>query len=148
LIKLRPEDTKNGYPRDIPISDGLMSTLRSLKPMLDSEYLFPKSNGKPYKNLKASFKDACEQAGITYGRDVENGRTFHSLRHTFNTDLDEAGISRSVIDAIRGETDNNSMFNRYNTVKPERLRQAIDRLEEYREEILNVDQSVDQAKNI
>jgi integrase len=147
LIKLRAEDTKNSYPRVIPISKGLMSTLKSLKPMLDSEYVFPKANGKAFKNLKSSFKDACIKAGITYGRDIDEGKTFHSLRHTFNTDMDEAGISRSVIDAIRGEADNNSMFNRYNTVKLERLIQAIDRLEEYREGILNVDQSVDQAAN-
>lgn len=58
-----------------------------------------------------------------------------------------AGIQQSVIMAIMGHEDH-SMFNRYNPVDIEDLKQAMNRLENYRAEILNVDQTVDQVEKI
>jgi integrase len=40
---------------------------------------------QPVKDVKVALKAACERAGIPYGRNVPNGITFHSLRHSFGS---------------------------------------------------------------
>jgi integrase len=41
--------------------------------------------GQPVKDVKTALKAACERAGIPYGRNTPNGITFHSLRHSFGS---------------------------------------------------------------
>lgn len=79
---------------------------------------------------------------IPYRWGNKDGFVFHDIRHTVNTDMRRAGIQQSVIMAILGYEDHR-MFNRYNTVDLEDLKNAMVQLEDYRQEILNVDQTVD-----
>ena len=37
------------------------------------------------KHIKTAFIAACERAGIPYGRETPNGITFHDLRHSFGS---------------------------------------------------------------
>jgi integrase len=101
--------------------------------------------GHRMKQIKRPLKRACEKVGIVYGRFEKNGFTEHELRHTFNTNMRKTGADHYVIMAIMGHSDNRSrkMFNRYNIIDENDLRQAVDRLEGY---LLNVDHFVDQTQ--
>jgi integrase len=58
--------TKNGERREIPINETLRNTLERLIRRLDSPYVFyDHATGKPYQDLKRSFKKACKRAGVT-----------------------------------------------------------------------------------
>ena len=98
-------DTKTGNPVTIPISEPLKGLFDRLwggdtdKPanVVDMEgnavkqtskkrkgYVFL-YQGKPMKHIKTAFIAACERAGIPYGRETPNGITFHDLRHSFGS---------------------------------------------------------------
>jgi len=82
----------------------------------------------------AGFKTASKEAGIPWGREVENGWIFHDLRRTFKTDMRKAGVHKSVIDAIVGHT-GNDMDSRYNIIDDEDRLEAVRQLEAYRESV-------------
>jgi len=81
------EISKSGKRRDIPMNDLLTETLKSGKIEFDrgqDEYVFCDDDGKPFKNLKRSFKTALKRANI----DIGSGKTkvtFHTCRHTFGS---------------------------------------------------------------
>lgn len=130
FIRLRPEDTKTGQPRTVPIGTALYDVLQGIPRGIPGDkhvFLWRK---RPVTNIRGSLRDACAGAGIPYGRGTVNGFVFHDLRHTFNTNARKAGVQESVINAIVGHADN-SMFSRYNHVDAEDLRLAMRKLEDY-----------------
>jgi integrase len=76
LIFIR--QTKNNYPRDIPLTSDLLDMLTSLPKHLHSPYIFAKLDGEVMgKNwITDEFRKVAKKAGIT---DIR----FHDLRHTF-----------------------------------------------------------------
>ena len=76
------------------------------------------------RDIRGGLTDACEKAGIPYGRFQKDGFIFHDLRHTFNTYMRKAGIAESVIMDITGHS-TREMFDRYNTVDAEDAKIAI-----------------------
>ena len=130
LIRLKPEDTKTGQPRKIPIGAALFEVLQGIPrgiPLDKHVFLYRR---KPVNDIRGSLKEASAGTGIPYGRFTENGFIFHDLRHTFNTNARKAGVQESVINAIVGHADN-SMFARYNHIDREDLRFAMRKLERY-----------------
>jgi integrase len=71
-----------------------------------------------------------------------NRVAFHDLRHSFATYARKAGVARNVIMIIMGHIAGNDMNFRYDTIDETDLLNAVDRIEEYLE---NVDHPVDQA---
>jgi len=114
FICLEAEDTKDGEPRKIPICEDLYTILSAIPRAPGEKHVFL-FRGKPVKDIRGGIKNACEKAGITYGRFEKNGFIFHDLRHTFNTYMRKAGVSESVIMSITGHS-TREMFDRYNTV--------------------------------
>ncbi len=49
-----------------------------------TEYIFTFSGSRP-RHFYILIREACEAAGLTYGRAAENGIVFHSTRHAFVT---------------------------------------------------------------
>ena len=98
--------------------------------------------GSSLKHIRRSLKTACEKAGIIYGRFEKDGFVFHDLRHTFVTHMRKADVAQSVIMEITGHS-TSEMFNRYNTIDEDDLRQAVDQMEAY---LRSVDQTVDQIE--
>ena len=141
LISLRAKDTKNGRPRIVPISDELYPVLKSIPRNLHDDHVLL-YKGKSITDIRTGLKIGCKKTGILYGRFVQDGFTFHDLRHTFNTDTRKAGVQQSVIMAIMGHEDP-GMFHRYNTIDMEDLRQAVSQLDNFR---ASVRQNVRQKK--
>ena len=101
-------DTKTGNPVTLPIGEPLKRLFERLRGADEAEsskvvdmkgeavkrvkkrkghvFLF---NGQPIKDVKVALKAACERAGIPYGRNTSNGITFHDLRHSFGSLLQQ-----------------------------------------------------------
>ncbi|MEE9497030.1 MAG: site-specific integrase, partial [Desulfobacterales bacterium] len=134
MIRLEAEDTKDREKRNIPICDELYQVLKSLPNRIQkartSNYVFLYKSDRIKGDIRDSLKDACEKAGIIYGRFKKDGFIFHDLRHTFNTNMRKAGVAESVIMEITGHS-SRSMFDRYNTIDEDDTRNAIDQLESH-----------------
>ena len=96
---IKVEHTKNETCRIIPINDSLYYDLLEIKKQKrEGEYVFPNpETGKPYLDLRGSFKSACTRAGI---QDLR----FHDLRHTFASRLVEKGIDLITVKDLLGHS--------------------------------------------
>jgi integrase len=144
IINLPKEITKDAEDRVIPISDELFGVLDRLPRGIKEDYpVFP-FKGKELHDFRAAMKIACNGAKILYGRFKTDGFVYHDLRRTFYTDARKAGVQESVIKGITGHS-RNEVSDRYNQVDLGDMRQAIERLTQYRKGLIaNVDQNVDQ----
>ncbi|MCD6256016.1 MAG: site-specific integrase, partial [Deltaproteobacteria bacterium] len=86
------------------------------------EYVFvnPKT-GRPYDDLKRSFKTALKRAGI-------EDFTFHDLRHTFASHLVMNGVDLMTVKELLGHKDI-KMTMRYSHLSPDHKRVAVKRIE-------------------
>jgi integrase len=164
VIKLGAEDTKDREARTIPDCEELYEIPRNTPRALHVEcphccqkqparnetcecgkklalYVFL-YEGKPIRSIRRGLTDACEKAGIPYGRFVEDGFIFHDLRHCFNTYMRKAGVPESVIMEITGHS-TREMFDRYNTIDHQDRKQAVDQMSSF---LTNLDQAPDQEE--
>lgn len=88
--------SKNNEPRAIPINGMLYEVLKNLPRY--GEYVFSRPDGKPYLDLKKSFKAALKKAGIKDFR-------FHDLRHTFASHLVMRGVGLQTVKELLGHKD-------------------------------------------
>lgn len=123
FIYLEAADTKDKEKRSIPISDELHMTLKAIPKALHDNHVFL-YQGQPIEDIRTGLRATCEASGIPYGRETKGGFIFHDLRHTFNTNMRKAGVPESVIMALTGHS-TRSMFDRYNTIDEDDLRDAI-----------------------
>lgn len=86
-------DTKNGEMRQVPMSQRLTRTLRSVKKA--GSYVFCRKDGTRYGNIVKAFRAAVKRSGIRYCR-------FHDLRHTFATRLVMAGVDLVTVKELLG----------------------------------------------
>jgi integrase len=143
IIKLVAEDTKDHEARAIPICDELYEVLIRLPRGIQRDYPVFTYKGKAIKDTRGGMKNACRKAGIVYGR-FDGGFVYHDLRRTFVTHMRRAGVQESLIMEITGHS-RGEVFDRYNQVSVDDMRQAITRLTEYRKaQNASVDQNVDQ----
>lgn len=116
------DKTKNGERREIPINDTLRAVLQGLTRRLDLPYVFhDHDTGKPYKDVKRSFKTALRRAGI---RDFH----FHDLRHTFASHLVMAGVDLTTVSRLLGHK-TLTMTLRYAHLAPSHMVKAVDILD-------------------
>ena len=54
--------------------------------------------------IKRSFRTACVNANVPYGRKTENGLTFHDIRRTVKTNMLRAGVNKIYRDLILGHS--------------------------------------------
>ena len=102
--------------RAIKAADGTSTTERS-------KYIFHRDNGLMIYEFRRSWRTACRAAGVT-------GR-FHDIRATFATDGRKAGIPESVMMALGGWS-TRAVFDRYNKIDSDDLRQARKKLDRAR----------------
>jgi integrase len=116
------EMTKNGERREIPINESVREELLSLTRRLDVPHVFyDRLTGKPYDDVKRSFKSACRRAGIKDFR-------FHDLRHTFASHLVMARIDLTTVRELLGHK-TLTMTLRYAHLAPTHKVKALDVLD-------------------
>jgi integrase len=126
IIRLRSSDTKTHEGRVIPMTVAIRDVLSQCPRGVGATLLFLNpTTGRPYTPAAVSmaFQRSCRQAGIT-------GATFHDLRHTFVTNARRAGIDYFRNMAMTGHK-TLRMFQRYNLVDEQDLREAIRQLDTY-----------------
>jgi len=126
FINLEAKDTKDNEPRSIPICAELGAILETIPKGIHDNHVFL-YKGKPVRDIRASLKRGCKNAGILYGHYIKDGFVFHDLRHTFNINMRKAGVPESVIMKITGHS-TREMFDRYNTVDEEDAKNAVSKL--------------------
>ena len=92
-------------------------------------------------HFTTALKTACEEAGVTWGREVKDGFVFHDIRHTFVTDMRKAGVSKSVRMSITGHAPKD-MDDRYNRVDDNDKLKAVSQLEADRESVSQESQKI------
>jgi integrase len=115
---------KNKGGRKIPLNSELVEMFRAMPHGLPGVPVFTYRN-KTIKCIRKGLQTACGKAGIPYGQHEPNGIIFHDLRHTFVTNMRQAGVHDSVIMAITGHK-TFSMFHRYNSVSQEEMKAAVE----------------------
>ncbi len=111
LHRIRLPRTKNGEPREVPLSEAAERALVEWTRRKDwgrreSTFVFPSPPGKrpegqegaeerPLGNLSASFARIAKRAKV-------QGVRFHDLRHAFCTRMVEAGTDLITLKAITG----------------------------------------------
>ena len=91
-----------------------------------SKYVF-NYEGEPIKDIKTSFKSACKDADIPYGRETPNGVTFHDLRHSFASNYMMRGGKIEALQEILGHEDIKTT-QRYAHLSPEYKKKEINLL--------------------
>lgn len=87
--------TKNNERRDIPMNEAVKSAIVSVKKHPSSPYIFCTKKGNPFTDIRKSYGKAIERAGIKY-------IVFHSLRHTFASQLVMAGVDLNSVRELLG----------------------------------------------
>ena len=115
-------NTKNNKPRKLPLTTTLKNELLNL-PRL-SEYVFTSSvTGTRYTEVKTTFKRAVERSGIPH-------ITFHKLRNTAASRLNEAGVDIVTIQKILDHADLKTTL-RYTHNSSASIANAFDLLDKY-----------------
>jgi integrase len=114
------EHTKTNKIREIPMAKVIREILWQLKKKSKSEHVFVDREGNPLKTPRHWFDKAVKDAGI-------NDCTFHTLRHTFASDLVKANVNLKVVQELLGHRDL-SVTLRYAHLSPGAKEQAIQML--------------------
>jgi integrase len=119
---IKVEQTKSGSSRMIPINRCLFAELvKAKRGNRASEYIFPNpESGLPYTQVRRSFKNACQKAGVKELR-------FHDLRHTFATRLIESGADLITVRDLLGHF-SVRVTQRYTHSNQDRKKEALELL--------------------
>jgi integrase len=93
--------TTTRRPLVIPVSAQLRAILLDARRRTRSAHVVT-YRGQPIKTLRGGLKAAAKAAGVTYGRFVDDGATFHTLRHTAATILADLDVSESKRKSVMG----------------------------------------------
>jgi integrase len=115
-------DTKNGEAREIPMNEITQKTIIGVLKNPESQYVFCNKEGKPYGNVRKSFATALKKAGIA-------DFCFHSLRHTFASQLVMSGIDLNTTRELLGHK-SLTMTLRYSHLSCNHKKRAVDVLEQ------------------
>lgn len=127
VIKRHKTVRRTKRPQAMPIAQQLLRILKDAwrrHPAAEHVVLY---RGRPVKDIHGGVKAAALEADIPYGRAIENGATFHTLRHTAATllSLDEEDPLK-LKDAM-GHGDLRTTL-KYRHMRPSHERPALERL--------------------
>ncbi|MEO7666173.1 MAG: tyrosine-type recombinase/integrase [Dehalococcoidia bacterium] len=124
-------DPKGGNPEIFMINAGAAEIFRRLRVQAgESKWVFPSRRDHsrhlhPKSWYNHVFKPACAAAGIVLSR--KQGKTYHTLRHTFASRLQQAGVEVKDLKDL-GRWKSWKAMDRYLKRDVSRLRSAIERL--------------------
>jgi len=124
IVRLDPGETKSGEGRIYYLDEELKTILRRLfvNRRLDCPYVF-KRNGRKIGRYDKAWKIAC-------GKVRFRGKLFHDLRRTAVRNLVRSGIPEHTAMKMTGHK-TRSVFDRYNIVSHDDLKEATKRHEAY-----------------
>jgi integrase len=130
MIRLEPGSTKNDDGRTFPLNSypALKALLENQRVQTDAlqqarEIIVPwvfHRNGRPIKDYRKAWKDACAKAGVP-------GRIPHDFRRTAVRNLERAGVPRSVAMMLTGHK-TESVYRRYAIVSESDLSEGVAKL--------------------
>jgi integrase len=117
--------SKNGRPKRLSLAEEAIAALRALPSFEEDEYVFPADRGNVnFKgkqmhiwDIRTSFQDACDRAGI---KDLR----IHDLRHMATTILFLSGIPEAIIRKLTGHRSRE--LERYEHLSPGLKRQTVE----------------------
>lgn len=95
----------NGRPLVAPISKQLRAILQDAHDRAPHSTHVVRYRGVPVKTIDGAVRAAAEAAGLTWGRKVAGGVTFHSLRHSMATLLGQLGVHPLLHQGLMGQDD-------------------------------------------
>jgi integrase len=123
VIRLEPGTTKNRDGREVLMTDSVHKLLSALvHGKSPHECVFTRANGKPVRDFRGTWQNACTHAGVPE-------LLFHDLRRTGARNLRRAGIAEGIIMKIGGWR-TRSVFERYAIVSRSDMNDAILKLQE------------------
>jgi integrase len=127
FIRLPAELTKESKPKSIPINQHIHEVLYSAPRALKHDFVFTyRGDSFSEGGIKRSFKTACINANVPYGRKTPDGVTFHDMRRTVKTHMLYAGVDKVHRDLILGHS-LKGMDLHYLAPSDESLKEAMDR---------------------
>jgi len=120
VIKLAAEDTKTEKARTVYLTKRVVAAIRALRRAKGAVFVNP-DTGEAWQDVRKMFRRACKGAGLS-------GIWFHDLRRAFVTNARRRGIAESVVMRMSGHR-TRAVFERYNVVSDEDLKEAVRRLE-------------------
>jgi integrase len=121
--QIRVTHTKNGEMRFVPMSDGALQCLQSIRKQAETPYLFPGPAGGHLLDVKTAWQSAIGRSG------VQNFR-FHDLRHTAASYLAMSEVPLQVIQQILGHKTFSQVL-RYAHLSQDYKSKAIRKLDEF-----------------
>jgi len=115
---IRVKHTKNGEPRDIPMSEEVYFALSRLE--VQAPRVFCRPGGGVIRDLRTAFANALRRANIT-------NFAFYDLRHTFASHLVMSGVDLLTIKELLGHK-SIDMTLRYSHLSPSHKRKAMESL--------------------
>ena len=142
FIRLPPELTKEDRPKIVPINHHVEKVLKNTLRAVHHNFVFTyRGNAFSEGGIKRSFKTACKNACVPYGRKTQNGITFHDFRRTFKTSMLTAGVEKVYRDAIVGHS-LKGMDVHYLVLSDESLKDAMEIYTRY------IDEKIAKAQNL
>jgi len=145
IVRLNPGETKNDEARTLYMDEELLKEMKMLHlRCAGCPYVFHR-NGKPVRDFRDSWDHACIQAGLFETLKDEHGKPikdkegnemkvstmiFHDFRRTAIRNMVRAAVPERVAMKISGHK-TRSVFDRYNIVSDEDLREAAKRHQAY-----------------
>jgi integrase len=132
-IRLDPGETKNEEGRAVALTESLYEKYLALemetraleaKTGIKISAVFHRRNGKPIKDFRSLWNEACKRAGVP-------GRIFHDYRRTAVRNMERARVPRSTAMKISGHK-TESIYKRYAIVDQDMMDDATDHIEAYR----------------
>jgi len=129
-VRLEAGETKNDEARTIYLDEELLKLFRiqTLRRIEGCPYVFHKG-GRQIKDFRATWDKACKDVDI-------EGKIFHDLRRTGVRNMVRAGIQEQVAMRISGHK-TRAVFDRYNIVSTEDLKQAAKKIGKFYETVTN-----------
>ena len=121
---LQLAETKNGRRREVPMNRAVYDVLSNLPAKKEEGPVFRRKDGAAWGDVRTAFEHACRRAKIADFR-------FHDLRHTCASWLIMRGRSLKEVQEILGHREF-SWTLRYAHLSPDRLREAVATLEDFR----------------
>jgi integrase len=140
LVSLDPGETKNEEGRTLYLNEELMEEMKiaQSKRNLGCPYVFHR-NGDPIRDFRGSWNTACIQVGLWRMEKDEEGnarkvptKIFHDFRRTAIRDMVRSGVPERVAMKISGHK-TRSVFDRYNIVSDQDLKEAARKKQAYHE---------------